>query len=575
MKIARVLVEGFRGFDQLDVRPAGHVLLAGEPRAGRSNLLSAIALVLDAEQQPRAMSEHDFFEMDTTRAIEIEVTLVDLGQALRQRFLDQVEMWDTASSELVSGVDDPSEIPDTAEPALRVAYLARWDATEEGVEQVRYWPKSSDASTGSFARVARRDRAALPFVRLGAGRPLNLAPQGGFRGLINSERPEDLVAVMDALGGQLEDLSGGLIAEEVIATSLETVLAPLRPRLGLDPTIEHSVQLAPDGGSLAAFLRSMLPTLRLDGGSFLPLSRHGSTATGQIEAAELVARGRGDGVVVVDDFGDTLDAPTAEHLARLLRAGSGQVWLSTRRPEMARAFETAELIRLARPHGQSAPSAYYGRRPSSRSERLAERELHAQLLPAMTASSLIVTEGLHDLIAYSAVGDRLMEDGGLGPASYGVRIVDAGGGNGGIDAIPRVCALAQSLGFRVVAVVDFDADEARAEQRLQEVLAAADAVVRLPPNTAVEGAVLDLEDDELIAALRVLNGSYQLPLPTGWDSLTGDVLRGEARRALKSNNGLHGPFVGCLDRTPPLAGQVVATACDCARGERLEPHVQL
>ncbi len=574
MKIARVRIDGFRGFDHFEVRPAGHVLLVGEPRAGRSSLLSALALVLDSEP-PRAVGEHDFFELDTTRSIEIEVALLDLSATLRQRFLDQVEMWDSASSDFVSGVDDPSELPETAEPAVRIAYLARWDPAEEAVEQIRYWPKSSDPITGSFARVARRDRAVLPFVRLGAGRPLNLAPQGGLRAFVNTERPDDLVAVMDGLGDRLEDLSSGLIAEEVVASSLETVLAPLRPRLGLDPKIEESVQLAPDGGSLAGFLRSMLPTLKLDGESFLPLSRHGSTANGQVETAELVARGGGEGVVLVDDFGDTLDAPTAEHLAGLLRSESGQVWLSTRRPEVARVFDVDELVRLARSRERPSPAAHYGRKPTSRSERLAARELHAQLLPAMTATSLIVAEGLHDVAAYTAVADRLPQEGQLGPSAYGFRIIDAGGGNGGIDAVPRVCALAQSLGFRVVAILDYDADEARADERLQEVLSAADAVVRLPRKTAVEGAILDLGDDELIAALRILNESYSLPLPAGWDSLEGSALRDEARRVLKSNNGLHGHFVDCLERTPPLASQAVVAACDCARGARPENHVQL
>ena len=576
MRIARVRISGFRGYREVAVVPRAHVLLVGEPRSGRTDLLSAIALVLDSEN-PRAITEFDFHQQDTTGSIDIEVTLVDLDPRIQQRFLDQLEFWEHDASEIVRGSDDPSDVPDTAEPAIRLAYRARWDVAEEAAEQVRYWPKTSDPGSNSFNRVSRVDRSAIPFVRLRGGRPLNIAPQGGFRAFINSERSDDLADAMDGTRSGLEDLSRQLADEPVVVEGLTTVLEPLRPYLGLDDDIGGSVRFAPEGGSLAAFLRNMLPSLELDDAGFLPLSRHGSTTSAQVEAAELVARGAvGGGVVLVDDFGDCLDAVTAEHLAGLLRSSAAQVWLSTRRAEIARAFEIEDLVRLARRSSETGErSVHYGSRPTSKSERLAARELHRQLLPAMTAKAVVVVEGPHDLGGYSAVAERLESSVHVAPTAYGIRIIDAGGGTGGIDAVPRVCALARSLGFRAVAIVDYDSDEARAAERLAALLAGADSVVRLPPGTAVESAILDIEDAEVVDALHVLNQSYSLPLATGWDQLAGQDLRIEARKALKSNNGLHAAFVGCLERMPGLARRVLSSAVDSARGICSDQHVQL
>jgi hypothetical protein len=49
VRVTRVLIEGFRGWGHLDVRPGSHVLLAGVPREGRTDLITALAWVLDAD----------------------------------------------------------------------------------------------------------------------------------------------------------------------------------------------------------------------------------------------------------------------------------------------------------------------------------------------------------------------------------------------------------------------------------------------------------------------------------------------------------------------------------------------
>jgi hypothetical protein len=85
----------------------------------------------------------------------------------------------------------------------------------------------------------------------------------------------------------------------------------------------------------------------------LTLSSRGSTAAAVLAAAEalLLAATVEGAVVLGDDFGDGLDAASAEHVAAVLRAQAAQVWLTTRRPEVARAFAPSELVRLGRKGG--------------------------------------------------------------------------------------------------------------------------------------------------------------------------------------------------------------------------------
>lgn len=78
MLIKAVSVRGFRGFDDVSVVPRGPVLLCGEPRAGRSNLIDALICVLDPDSTRRNLQVWDFYNADTDRRIDIEVVLVVL-----------------------------------------------------------------------------------------------------------------------------------------------------------------------------------------------------------------------------------------------------------------------------------------------------------------------------------------------------------------------------------------------------------------------------------------------------------------------------------------------------------------
>jgi putative ATP-dependent endonuclease of OLD family len=64
MKIDRVHIQNFRNFNELDVRLGSHAVIVGENRAGKSNFLYALRLLLDPSlpDSARQLREEDFWD---------------------------------------------------------------------------------------------------------------------------------------------------------------------------------------------------------------------------------------------------------------------------------------------------------------------------------------------------------------------------------------------------------------------------------------------------------------------------------------------------------------------------------
>ena len=78
MRILRLHVRRFRGFDDLTITPQKHLVLMGEPGAGRSDLVEGLRRVLAPDSTRFPLSEPtDFHVNDLTTRAEIEAYLGD------------------------------------------------------------------------------------------------------------------------------------------------------------------------------------------------------------------------------------------------------------------------------------------------------------------------------------------------------------------------------------------------------------------------------------------------------------------------------------------------------------------
>jgi hypothetical protein len=277
VRILRVDLRRFRGFDAATIFARGHVVVMAVPGAGRSDLIEGLERVFSAESlRSRSPTELDFYNRDTSVRAEVEVVLGDLGQELEQLFLDYLELWDRERGELVYELADPRLIDRRAHDlVVRLCYRAAWDEKEDQPQHWVDYPKTSDPEGGRFDRVGRAERDLLPFAVLhGRGRALDLGVRGGFRRLVESAGGDDFLDALEQLEAQIEERAGAFSATRQVSEALERLLASVRITLGLPPEAKASevVRFLPEGGSLSGLIRSLGAAVDLgEGWGHLPL----------------------------------------------------------------------------------------------------------------------------------------------------------------------------------------------------------------------------------------------------------------------------------------------------------------
>lgn len=87
MQLTKLSIRNFRNFQSIDVTLAGNVVLLGENRVGKSNLLFAIQLILDPTlpDSVRQLKLTDFWDggpADHSAAIEVHLEISDFASDL-------------------------------------------------------------------------------------------------------------------------------------------------------------------------------------------------------------------------------------------------------------------------------------------------------------------------------------------------------------------------------------------------------------------------------------------------------------------------------------------------------------
>lgn len=561
MHVTELVISHFRNLPSLRIRPRGHVVLVGEPRVGRSNVLEALRRVLDADwARGQSVSELDFYRGDVTRPIEITATLGGLDPQFEQRFLDHLELWDTATGTLVVEHAAPGDIEaERYQWVLRLSFRAEWVPADGRSEERHYYPKLSAPDEDYFVNARRADVEALGFaILLPQGRVLDLGSRGAFRSLVERAEGGDFADAVAAYVEAVGSGGAGFTQSNQVQRALGEVFSPLARLLRLPtPDPVGTLQFIPEGGSASGLLRSLSPSIDLgDGDGDLPVWRRGSTFIALLRLAEALVDTRAqDAVLAVDDLGDGLDAGSAAHIADCLRRGAGQAWITTRLPAVAEVFDEPEIIRLGRdPAGTLR--VYEGQRPQTKAESVAAKHWHRNLLPALSYRAVLVVEGPNDFAALHTLAlRRSTELGQPLPAADGASMISAGmSGSGGYANVLKLAQAARLMGLRAVAIVDGDDDEA-AQHYLGENLDLASVVIRLPDTMAIEAALVrGLPDEVLKQAIDDVAQGATVPLPNGFDQFEGNELRRRSIQFIKTNS-LHSSFVDALpiDHLPELA----------------------
>lgn len=554
VRVTRLRLVRFRGFEDHTLIPSGNVLLAGEPRGGRSTILDALRRVLDSTSTRVRPSRWDVslplldVNADETYPLTyVEVTLVGVEDAIEQVLDDRLELVDPVTGEPTTGVGD-------AVLGVRLRYCLQYNPTDDTVDHWVEYPKAG-------LRVPKLHRELLHAIIIDRSAPLQLRAEGAFRSLAASQDPTRLTGTIDAFGESVRQATSALSKSEAIVDALTAMTvhgASLALNVDRDQLLS-GVGFAAEDGSINGLLRAIQPTLDVDSAGPLPLGSHGSTASSILSITDALAAGQFDNrIVVVDDFGDSLDSASADFLARLLRRPDNQVWLSTRRAEATAAFDAEEIVRVTRgPNGQT--TSQLGGTPD-RTERRRRRYLSQILAPALSARAVVFVEGPHDSEAYAALdAKRLAEDWKAPLSARGVQMLPASatGADGGKSRLVDLATIAKSLGFAVGIVLDNDkpGDD---DELIAELVAICDAVVVLPKRTAVERALVHgLPPQVVRKILRKLSDEFELNVKA--DEVVDSQLEQVLIRQLKQKGGLHRAMIALLPEStyPPIALEVL------------------
>jgi hypothetical protein len=555
-QIRSVQAEHFRGFSSFTTALREHAVLVGEPGAGRSDLIEGIVRVLDRDYiRVKRGDELDFHNADTSQDAIVELVLGNLSDAAIDAFTLLLELWDRETALVVAELDDPNDFDEARhEWVVRVAY--RLTLREDGrLDEIVHWPKAAGAA-GELRPVRPAEREYLPFLwqRGVSARPLDLSGRGELRDLIDAqvgEPFEDAVErFLDAVSAAAEQFS----SQDRVQAALDAVLTPLHQVRRYDPTLvpEDTVRFLPDGGATSGLLRSLAAALTLQQGpALLPATRHGTTALASLRSGLLLAAaGRlEDPIVAIDDLSADLDPGLSRYVAASLRPIAGQLLVAARAASVTDVFEAEEIVRLSWVDGDR--QVHLGRPAIDKADRLAQRYFATQIAPALSASAVVVVEGLHDRLAIDAVALRAAASGDAPSlAGAGIEVIEANG-NGEIAKVVAQCAQ-----FGIYTIALFDNDNRAGMPipgHVTETADIAEVTIHLPARTGIERILIrGLSDEDLVATLAALDEAIpDVTLPTGYEDLIGRDLERIAIGALHDKSGaVHAAFVRAL----PLLG---------------------
>lgn len=552
--IRHVLIENFRGFEELSTPIRRMALVAGEPGAGRSDLIEALIRTLDPDYlRSRRADDLDFHQLDTSREVRVEVAVGRLSDAARIAYSQHIELWDVRDEKLIPELAiGETRDPDRHREVVRFGY--RLVLGDDGLpEERRYWPKHARPAEGHYPAITRAERGYVPFYwqRGLTLRPLDLSTRGEMRDLIDSQDGESFDEAIRRFMSGVVTSAAEFSDQQRVAAALQQLLAPLRSvrRFDKDQPASSLVQFLPEGGAPSGLLRSLAAAVTLeDGPSHLPAWRHGTTLLAAMRGGMLYASAtsKAGAIVSIDDLGGDLDPMLAGHLVGELRKVAGQVIVSSRLSHVAEIFSPEEVVRLFRRDG--ARQVALGKRPRTKSERAAARWYAPALVPALSASAVVVVEGFHDRMALTTVLRRGVELGKIPSfAGAGISIIDAEGTGG----VAKLGEMAASLGLYVIALLDNDKNVAAADDgTLTAARAAADVTVRLPARTAIERLLMrGIDDAELVNTWQALDAAMGgLAMPAGWERRAGsDLLKTLAKFLHDKGGSLHAGFVEMLE----------------------------
>lgn len=445
MRIVEVQIEHFRGFDErVCWQPGRQAVLLGPNNAGKTTLLRAVDLVLNAHRDAYRdrLAEWDYPERNTKKPVSISVVLGDLSPEDLDHFEPYIEGrhrdgrfgdWSSPKGEF-----------DIGEVVLRLRFEGIYGDPSRAVYAR---PETRNAPV----RQADKIRIGWTYIAAGADPGHELAFYGNST-LSRLFEQADLSAPLNGIRNAIEGAKGPLLAEPQVAEARDRLQSAAH-RLGLAPSGD-ALDLVVAGLSDRRVLQSLelvLQGTRSD--AHLPLGMHGRGTSRVLLLAAMLQRARradGNLILAVEEPEQNLEPVKQRLVARSLLltedSGANQVILTTHAPAIAGVVPLRD-IQLIR---ETAPPI----RPLSQALRpehqFYERHATGALSAGFYARAVLLVEGPTERGALPALWAKLRPGDGLD--EHRIEIIDCES----IDNIPSFARFFASVGIPVAVVCDDD-----------------------------------------------------------------------------------------------------------------------
>lgn len=256
MHLSRIIVRNFRNFCSLDVRLSGNVVVVGENRVGKTNLLSALRLIFDPSlpDSARQLTLADFWDGITAPAANDKITIAV-----------EIQKFDADPDVLAVltdyRLDDDADIVRLTYEFRPKADLDREPANDDDYEFVCFGGESETKRFGHDLR-RRITMDLLPALRDAEGdlatwrrSPLRPLVEEAFSG-VDRDALQEISVAIEAATATLKDFDPVKILETSISTLFAEMSGPrqdIRLRLGFTPTdaarLFRNIRLLIDDGA--------------------------------------------------------------------------------------------------------------------------------------------------------------------------------------------------------------------------------------------------------------------------------------------------------------------------------------
>jgi hypothetical protein len=446
MHVSEVILQRFHGWaGPVRFTPAELAVLIGPNSSGKTSLFQAIDVVLNPfrDAYRNRLDEHDYFGLDTSEPVRIEVIVAGLNPDDLNYFEPYVEGRRADGS--FGGWDSPQDEFDRSDLVLRIefrgifgepsrAFYARAEAREAPVRQ------------------ADKVRIGWHYVRADMDPLHELAffSNSVFSKLFDGA---DLSSQLDAIRQGIEDTKGPLMAEEHVAeTRMRLEQAARRLRLVDGP---DALDFAVAGLSDRRVLQSLQLVLRgRRSDKHLPLASHGRGLLRVLLLTAILQQARlaeSNLILAVEEPEQNLEPINQRLVMRSLLstdAGAQQLMVATHSPDIAGSVPL-QALHLAREFSET-PDLRSLRAIAATEHKFFERHARGAVVDGLYADAVLLVEGATErgglpvFWAAHRPGDGLDE--------HRIEIVACEG----IKPMPSFVRFFKALGIPVIVLCDND-----------------------------------------------------------------------------------------------------------------------